>query len=66
MLHQLSQIQRATNAARVVDCGTNLAQAKRKASKEFGDGLLNARIVILDAETGETVTSRTVCQRVWS
>lgn len=52
--------------ARVIDCGSSLEQAKRKASKEFGDELLDARIVITDSESGAAVASRLVSEKRWS
>lgn len=63
--YEATIVHSSISRARVIECGTNLQQAKRKASKEFGDELLNARIVIRDSETGATVASRLVFQRLW-
>lgn len=64
--YEATIVHSSISRARVIDCGTDLRQAKRKASKEFGGELLDARIVICDSETGEAVTSRLVHQRVWA
>lgn len=52
-------------SAREITTKGSLATAKRTATREFGAGFLDHRIVICD-ERGQTVTSRRIGDRRWS
>lgn len=51
-------------SARVITINGTLAQAKRAASKEFGGGFLDHRIVIRN-ERGDLVAVRRIADRRW-
>lgn len=52
------------SSARVIEIDGTLTQAKRAATKEFGDGFVDHRIVIRDAD-GEVVAARRVGDKSW-
>lgn len=52
-------------SAAVVEIEGTLVQAKRTATKEFGDGFIDHRIVIRN-ERGETVASRRIGDKRWN
>ena len=49
-----------------IDVSDNLVVAKRQAAKEFGGGFVDHKIVIVDADTRQEVTSRRVGGGQWS
>lgn len=54
--------------APVVDVGNDLRTAKRRASREFGDGFLDHVIIIYDRQAPRDqpiVTSRRIANRRW-
>lgn len=51
--------------APVVDVGDDLRTAKRRATREFGDGFLDHTISILDRWSGDVVARRRICDRRW-
>lgn len=53
------------HSARVIEIDGTLTQAKRAATKEFGDGFLDHVIVILD-QYGEPVATRRIGDSRWS
>lgn len=57
-------------SARVVPVGDDLASAKRKATKEFGDDYIGHQIVILDRDAhnfdSEVVASRVIGAKTWT
>jgi hypothetical protein len=68
--HIMSKLQatishHSISRARVIDVSDDLTQAKRQASKEFGDEFLDYRIIIVN-ERGETIASRLVGEKRWS
>lgn len=52
------------SSARVIEIDGTIAQAKRAATREFGDGFLDHIIVIRD-QYGEPVASRRIGDRRW-
>lgn len=52
------------HSARVIEIDGTLTQAKRAATKEFGEGFLDHVIVIRD-QYGEPVASRRVGDKSW-
>lgn len=44
----------------------DLKKAKAQASREFGKGFVDHRIVIFDAETREEITSRLIGSKKWT
>lgn len=49
-----------------IDVSDDLTTAKRQATREFGGGFVDHRIVIYDAETRQEVASRRVGGQKWS
>lgn len=49
-----------------IDVSDDLSTAKRQAAREFGGGFVDHRIVIVDAQTRQEVSSRRVGGGKWS
>lgn len=57
----------SVSRAPVIDCGDSLADAKLKATREFGDGFLDHTIIIRDRDAqDEIVARRRIGERHWT